>query len=132
MTFRRKLSANFTATGKKTGKDEAAREIIVVWTAEPTSKMNKILQTYQDSRLNRGFRESFELGIPLEAIQNSCKIHDTESKRFYIASLRHSCTLRVAKAAVARNFDFTEARFDMQRSGYPKLELQGRNNAFGK
>lgn len=84
MTFRRKHSANFTATGKKTGKDEAAREIIVVWTAEPTSK---ILQTYQDSRLNRGFRESFELGILLEAIENSCKIHDTESQRFYIASL---------------------------------------------
>lgn len=87
MTFRRKHSANFTATCKKTGKDEAAREIIVVWTAEPTSKMNKILETYRDSRLNRGFRESFELGVLSEAIQNSRKIYDTESKRFFIASL---------------------------------------------
>ena len=60
---------------------------MVVWTAGPTCKMRKILKTYQDSRLNRGFQESFELGILLEAIQNSRKIYDTESKRFRIASL---------------------------------------------
>lgn len=60
-TFRRKHSAKFTATGKKTGKSQAAQEIIVVWTDFQDE------QGSQDVSRFEAF-QTFELRILLEAI----------------------------------------------------------------